>query len=93
MASLLRLASIFLLLILVVAKVQQIAPTARPVFWVVLVLVFLVITFSASRLSIRLCRWTGLSEERSEWVAVVVLLAIVALAVYFNRGVFLYFLQ
>lgn len=92
-SALLRILSIILLLILVVSKIQQIAPNANPVFWVVLALVFLAITLGAVALSKFLGRVLWFDEGQSEWLAVVLLMILVSLLFYFNRGVFWRFLQ
>ncbi len=93
LASLLRLAGIILLLILVVAKIQQIAPYTKPAGWLFLGTGFVVLVLTASWFSTRIARRARITEERAEWLAVILLGTLVALLLYFGRGLFWYFLQ
>ncbi len=92
-ASLLRLAGVILLLILVAAKIQRIAPYTKPAGWLFLGSGFVVLVLTASWFSTRIARWAGITEERAEWLAVILLGALVALLFFFGRGIFWSFLQ
>jgi hypothetical protein len=81
-ASIIRLAGLLLLLIIVAAKIKQIAPDIRLAGWVVLLVAFVLLTLGAIRFSTLIVRRTKISESSAEWIAVIILVATAVLVAY-----------